>query len=119
LIVHEVEGIARTLGGEPLRVAKIYQNVSVGPGMIRLAFRLVYGCSPRRFLREQRLQAVREELRTAGPGVTVTQIATRHGFVELGRFSGQYRKAFGENPSATLRWALQRYSSHDGSNEKP
>jgi AraC-like DNA-binding protein len=38
---------------------------------------------------------------------TVTQIATDHGFVELGRFSVEYRRAFGEPPSATLRRAQQ------------
>lgn len=34
---------------------------------------------------------------------TVTAIATEHGFDELGRFSVQYRKLFGEPPSQTLR----------------
>jgi AraC-like DNA-binding protein len=34
--------------------------------------------------------------------VTVTEIATGFGFLELGRFSVEYRKAFGESPSQTL-----------------
>jgi AraC-like DNA-binding protein len=34
--------------------------------------------------------------------VTVTQIATGFGFTELGRFSVEYRKVFGESPSDTL-----------------
>ena len=38
-----------------------------------------------------------------GRSVTVTEIATALGFVELGRFSVEYRKAFGESPSETLR----------------
>jgi AraC-like DNA-binding protein len=33
----------------------------------------------------------------------VTDIANRHGFSELGRFSVQYREFFGESPKATLR----------------
>jgi hypothetical protein len=39
------------------------------------------------------------------PGLTVTQVATSHGFVELGRFAVQYRAAFGEKPvsDATTR----------------
>jgi hypothetical protein len=35
--------------------------------------------------------------------VTVTEIATNFGFAELGRFSVEYRKVFGESPSVTLR----------------
>jgi transcriptional regulator GlxA family with amidase domain len=111
LLVDEVQVVARKFAGKPLRISKIYENVSVGPGMIRLAFRVVHGCSPRRFLRDERLRAVRAELHSALPGVTVTQVATRHGFVELGRFAAQYRAAFGESPSATLRGALRRYTS--------
>jgi methylphosphotriester-DNA--protein-cysteine methyltransferase len=88
-IVQEVEGIARALAGAPLRISKIYKSMSVGPGMVRFAFRIVHGCSPRRFFRDQRLRAVRSELRSASPGLTVTEVATRHGFVELGRFAAQ------------------------------
>jgi len=36
---------------------------------------------------------------------TVTAIALDHGFGELGRFSVQYRRLFGESPSETLRRA--------------
>jgi AraC-like DNA-binding protein len=112
-IVDEVEIAARKFATEPLRLRKIYENVSVGPGMIRLAFRAVHGCSPRRFLREQRLRAVHAELNSGRPGVTVTQVATSHGFVELGRFAAQYQTLFGEGPSATLRCALARRASAD------
>jgi hypothetical protein len=35
----------------------------------------------------------------------VTDIATEHGFWELGRFSVNYRHIFGETPSVTLRRA--------------
>src|ERR1700736_1677893 len=87
MIVDEVEVVARMFVAEPLRITKIYEKISVSPGMIRLAFRMVHGCSPRRFLRDQRLRTVHAELHSALPGMTVTQIATRHGFIELGRFA--------------------------------
>ena len=100
--------MARALVGAPLRISKIYESMSVGPGMVRFAFRIVHGCSPRRFFRDQRLRAVQSELRSASPGLTVTEVATRHGFVELGRFAAQYRAAFGENLSTTLRRSLKK-----------
>jgi AraC-like DNA-binding protein len=39
---------------------------------------------------------------------TVSEIAMRFGFSELGRFSVEYRKVFGQSPSATLRLAYAR-----------
>jgi TolB-like protein len=34
---------------------------------------------------------------------SITEVAIRFGFSHFGRFSGQYRRCFGERPSATLR----------------
>ena len=49
------------------------------------------------------MNAARRELRDASPGsTTVTRVATRWGFTELGRFAGEYRAMFGELPSETL-----------------
>ena len=45
--------------------------------------------------------------------VTVTEIATALGFVELGRFSVEYRRAFGESPSETLRQAFCEHGGDD------
>jgi AraC-like DNA-binding protein len=49
---------------------------------------------------------VRAELAEAchsRPAVAVTTVASRWGFVYLGRFAQQYRQLFGESPSQTLR----------------
>ena len=108
-----MEEIARTFADKRLNLSDIYKKASVGPEMIRFAFRAVHRRSPRRFLHDQRLRAVRAELRRATSGATVTHIATSYGFVELGRFAAQYRAMFGENPSVTLRHALRRQAAKD------
>lgn len=68
-----------------------------------LGFRRHRGVSPMRLLRELRMRRVREELLAAAPGARVTDIALRWGFGHLGRFSQEYRHAYGEPPAATLR----------------
>ncbi len=63
-----------------------------------------YGVGPLAWLRQRRLEAVHRELLAAQPGkTTVTAVALRYGFEHLGRFAANYTRAFGENPSATLR----------------
>jgi transcriptional regulator GlxA family with amidase domain len=44
--------------------------------------------------------------------VTITDVATEHGFSEFGRFAGIYRGAFGETPSQTLRGAIRTSPSN-------
>jgi hypothetical protein len=35
--------------------------------------------------------------------VMIKAVAIEHGFLELGRFAGEYQKLFGEKPSQTLK----------------
>jgi len=62
------------------------------------------GMAPKRYFFLRRIYMVRRALRQAERNLTtVTEIATRYGFWEFGRFSVQYKALFGETPSATLR----------------
>ncbi|MBV8612158.1 MAG: helix-turn-helix domain-containing protein [Acetobacteraceae bacterium] len=60
------------------------------------------GMSPKRFLLLRRLHLAHQALRLATQNETVTDIATRYGFWELGRFAGYYRAVFGQSPSKAL-----------------
>ncbi|RMO59931.1 BenABC operon transcriptional activator BenR [Pseudomonas amygdali pv. eriobotryae] len=66
-------------------------------------FREFRNISPMAFLRNVRMERVHLELRNPGTD-SVTDIAMKWGFAHLGRFSQEYRKYYGELPSATLRF---------------
>ena len=70
-------------------------------------FRETYGLPPQAHLKALRLSRARRELRRPDAQTTVTDVALRWGFLELGRFSVQYRQRFGETPSETLKKARQ------------
>ena len=58
---------------------------------------------PIRYLWLRRMQlAHRALVRADRSTATVTDVATAHGFWELGRFAVAYRSLYGESPSVTL-----------------
>jgi transcriptional regulator GlxA family with amidase domain len=87
-----------------LSLAKLCRIVGVERRTLLRAFRAVHATTPSRYLRALRLNLARQALMAPGADpTTVTEVATRFGFRELGRFSLEYRKRFGEAPSETLR----------------
>ncbi|MGB4062509.1 MAG: AraC family transcriptional regulator [Azonexus sp.] len=67
------------------------------------SFQKFKGVTPMNHLRNIRMSRVRRELESSAAGESVTEIATRWGFYELGRFAGAYKKRYGEYPSETLK----------------
>lgn len=87
-------------------IVDICRTVGIGQRALQYNFDLLLQLSPVAYLRIARLNLVRAELSAASsPRLTVTEIATRWGFLHLGRFSADYGKMFGEKPSETLRRA--------------
>jgi transcriptional regulator GlxA family with amidase domain len=86
----------------PITVSDVADRLGVSLRSLQAGFRRWRETTPTAFLRRVRLQLVRDELRS-GKEANVTTVALRHGFSHLGRFSAQYRLAFGEEPSVTLR----------------
>ncbi len=63
-----------------------------------------WGTGPMGFLKAQRINAAHRELLGREPGeTTVSEVAFRYGFTQLGKFAGEYKRAFGELPSVTLQ----------------
>ncbi|WP_024519476.1 helix-turn-helix domain-containing protein [Bradyrhizobium sp. Tv2a-2] len=88
---------------QPLYLTEICAALGVAERTLRAYCEEHLGMGPIRFLTLRRMHLVRRALLHAEPStVTVTRIATDHGFWELGRFSVAYRALFGEPPSKTL-----------------
>jgi AraC-like DNA-binding protein/TolB-like protein len=64
-------------------------------------FQRFIGLPPLAYLRRLRLNSARSELVKAESRDAISDIAIRCGFSHLGRFAGEYRRAFGESPTAT------------------
>lgn len=95
--------LIRTRPGHPWTVAALAAEVAVSVRSLQAGFARSVGQTPMRYLRQVRLERVHDELTQAEPGATtITQTATRWGFTHLGRFAIEYRKTFGEPPSASL-----------------
>jgi transcriptional regulator GlxA family with amidase domain len=107
-IVELIEEMARQLTDEPLHIDHICRAAGVSQRTLRNAFQAIYRSSPYRHLRTMRMGEARKALLSPARSTqTVTEVAMHFGFLELGRFSVEYRRAFGERPSATLRRAVE------------
>jgi AraC-like DNA-binding protein len=68
---------------------------------LQLAFKKHLGCTPKQWLTEQKLHAIRAKLLRAEPFESVTSLAVAY-FPNLGDFARYYQRQFGELPSQTL-----------------
>lgn len=89
----------------PLSLGDICQAAGVNARTLQHSFRRKRGCTPMQFLRNVRMQEVRLGLMQPTEATSVSDEASRWGFLHFGRFSGGYRHRFGELPSETLRRA--------------
>jgi transcriptional regulator GlxA family with amidase domain len=90
---------------EPPSIARLALKSGLSKRTLHRVVRREFGLSPMALSRRIRLREVRAELEAPRPETTVTTAAFRWGFTHLGRFAGEYRRAFGERPSETLERA--------------
>jgi AraC family ethanolamine operon transcriptional activator len=84
-------------------IADTCRATEVSERTLQYAFRRYVNMTPLIYLRMCRLNRVRATLRHLDSNsTTVTTVALRYGFIHLGRFSADYKNAFGELPSETL-----------------
>ncbi len=93
-----------TLAEAP-QLPEICRAVRASPRSLHASFKAIFNTSPKAYQIALRLDAVRHDLHRATAGTTVTSVAMKWGFFQLGRFAGDYRRMFGEGPRETLRRA--------------
>jgi len=114
-VVERAESYLRAHAGLPISVSQLSRVVGLSERGLRNAFYVVRGMSPTQSMLHARLLGARRALIERDRPVTVTDVAVRFGFFELGRFAATYRRTFGESPSDTLRASEHRIATRTGS----
>jgi AraC-like DNA-binding protein len=83
-------------------VREIARRSGVAERTLEYGFRQLYDTTPLCFIRSRRLARSRQLLLDADLRTTVGEAAYSQGFSHMGQFSTDYRRLFGETPSATL-----------------
>jgi AraC-like DNA-binding protein len=105
-VMRRFERILEENQNTPLHLTDMCTAIGVSARSLRMHCQEHLGISPYRYLWLRRMHQARQALALAdATAKTVTEIATDHGFWELGRFSVAYKRLFNESPSATLRRA--------------
>jgi len=102
-IIKRTKAVLEKFGSETIHISKLAAQVGVSERTLRTAFNEYYQIGPCEFLKSRQLHAVRHDLLLSAPEEkTITDILTRWGVWEFGRFAGIYKRYFGELPSETL-----------------
>jgi len=104
-IMVRFEAVLAKHGYRQLSTRELCAAVGVPDRTLAICCAEFLGMSAGSYVRLRRLNLVRTALRRAPATASVSDIARRYGFTELGRFAVAYRALFGEAPSITLRHA--------------
>ena len=88
-----------------LTIEAIAEAIGASARSVFSSFSQARGYSPMAFLKATRLHHAQQKLQSAAVGTTVTGVALKCGFQNMGHFAVSYRKQFGEPPSETLNRA--------------
>jgi AraC family ethanolamine operon transcriptional activator len=93
---------------EPLKIPELCKIAKASERTLRSAFVEHYLLPPARFIKAYRLNQLRQDLAGLAMQEHITEIANNRGFRHLGQLARDYRRWFGELPSATQRRHLRR-----------
>jgi AraC-like DNA-binding protein len=109
-VMRRFHGAVEEHPGEAIYIPDLCAAIGVPQRTLHMCCVESLGIGPKRYLLLRRMNLARKALRGAdAAAVTVTQIATKFGFWNFGRFSVEYRSLFSEMPSATLHTDRARH----------
>lgn len=101
--ISRAEEYIRKNVGEAIGPEEIAEAVEVSTRTLFAGFKTYLNTTPMRYLKDLRLDLVRERLIEMGPRqASVTTVAMDYGFLHLGHFCAAYKQRFGELPRETL-----------------
>jgi AraC-like DNA-binding protein len=88
---------------EPLYLPELCREIGASMRTLNACCHEHLGMGPKHYLLLRRMHLVRRALReNVSADTTVTEVATRFGFWQFGRFAVEYKALFRESPSTTL-----------------
>ena len=102
-LVRRADQFMDGLAGEPLDLAALAAHTGASRRTLHRAYEDQLGVGPRRYYELKRLDMLRSRLKTGNAAEhTITELATKLGFHDLGRLAATYRAHYGEYPRDTL-----------------
>ena len=87
-----------------INIIQLAKELKIGERQLHNAFKKNYGLTPKKFLQQLRLNAIKEELLASNPKNTATSdVAFKYKFLHMSHFTNEYKKLFGQTPSSTLQ----------------
>ena len=103
IVMHRFRRVVEENPEQPLYIPEICKAIGISSRTLQACCHEHLGMGPKHYLLLRRMHLARRALRHATPDTSsVTEIATRYGFWQLGRFAVEYQSLFGASPSATL-----------------
>ena len=93
---------------EPITLTMLERISGLSARSLQYAFQRRFECTPMVWVSRERLVLVRSLLQAPKEGTTVIRAAMQAGFRYPGTFAQDYRKRYGESPSATLKRSSSR-----------
>lgn len=93
--------------GQPLRLSDLEDRSHYSRRALQYAFRHHLHCTPKQWIRQERLKVAMEQLREGNGSSSVRTVALGCGYRSLSLFSADFKRQFGCTPSLARRGSLE------------